>query len=220
MTSERRHGIPRETCRRPGVNPPDAGLARLGDRIVEGILWRLDRLGIQLRPFVTIREGSVPSGLPPPDGEFAFSEVTAANIRELVELEPGTIAEKHLERFRQGKLCFGLWHGPRLVAKTWCDLDEINSKWGPRKLAPDEVYLFWAYSDPAYRGRNLAPALRLACYAEMRSRGYARFCSYSEFFNRPARRFKQKLGAIEQDARLYVGLFGRWSTTFTLKRYS
>ena len=194
--------------------------ARLGDRIAEGILWRLERIGIRVKPFVTILEGSAPAGLAPLAGDFAFSELTAANVEELVALEPGTTAERHLERFRQGKLCFGLWHGPRLVAKNWCDVDEINHPWGPSKLAAGEVYFFWAYSDPTYRGRNLAPALRIACYAEMRKRGYRRFHSISEFFNRPARRFKQKLGAVEQDARLYVSLFGRWSRTFTLKRYS
>ena len=162
----------------------------------------------------------MPADFVPVESEFVFAEITEANIKELVELEPETIAEKHLERFRQGKLCFGLWHGPRLVAKAWCDVDEINSPWGPARLGPGEAYFFWAYSDPAYRGRNLAPALRLACYAELRRRGYSRFFSYSEYFNRPARRFKQKLGAVEQDVRLHVDLFGRWSRTFTLRRPS
>lgn len=192
---------------------------KIGDRIAEALLSRIARLGIHVTPFVTILEGATPLSRPPLDAEFRFSELTAADIKDLLELEPTCTSDKQLARFTEGKRCFGLWHGSRLVAKTWCDLEEITSPWGPRRLNSGEVYLFSAFSDPSYRGRDLAPALRFACYEALRNCGFTRFYSYSAFFNRPARRFKQKLGGVEQELRLHIGLLDRWSKTVTLKRY-
>jgi len=61
--------------------------------------------------------------------------------------------------------------------------------------------------------------LRSACYAELRKRGFTRFYSHSDYFNTAARRFKQKLGAVEEDLKIQVRLSDKWSRTFTVWRY-
>lgn len=77
------------------MTPASSRRIGIGDRIAEGLLWRLKRLGIHVRPLVTVLEGGTPVDLVPEANEFVFSEITEANIRELVELEPETIAERH-----------------------------------------------------------------------------------------------------------------------------
>jgi GNAT superfamily N-acetyltransferase len=93
--------------------------------------------------------------------------------------------------------------------------------WEPasRKLKPEEAYLFAAYSDPEYRGQNLAPTLRAASYKALRDMGASTFYSHSEYFNLPARRFKQKVGGIEKDLQIELGLFKKWNRTITVWRY-
>jgi len=191
----------------------------LGARIIDGVRWRLGRVGIHITAFVTIREDATATKKLPADPAFTFCELVEADTDELIRLEPEYSRERILGWFGHGDRCFGLRDGSRLVAKGWCDLQEVNFPPAHRKLERGEVYMFGAYSDPAYRGRNLAPMLRSACYAELRKRGFTRFYSHSDYFNMAARRFKQKLGAVEEDLKVQVRLSDKWSRTFTVWRY-
>lgn len=189
------------------------------ERVIDGIRWRLGRVGILIRPYVTVREGESAIESGSLNTVFIFCSVTRDHIDELIQLEPEYTQEKLAAWFDDGKLCFGLRDGQRLVAKMWCDLEDMF--WEPafRKLDPTEAYLFAAFSDPAYRGQNLAPTLRAACYKALREMGRSTFYSHSEYFNLPARRFKQKLGGVEEDLQVELGLFGKWHRTVILKRY-
>jgi hypothetical protein len=102
----------------------------------------------------------------------------------------------------------------------WCDLEEINFPSCFRKLESREAYLFNAYTDPTVRGHSLAPFMRQQCYTALRARGRDSFYSYSDYFNTASRRFKKKLGAIEEILLLHVTILGRFSRTFTLWRSS
>lgn len=188
-------------------------------RVVPGILRRLRRIGVVVEPFLVVREGeqAVDPDLSKTDYDFGF--LTEADIDELIRLEPNPTCETVREWFREGKLCFGVKDGPRVLAKMWCDIKSFNYPPNFRELAGDEVYLYAAYADPAYRGRNLVPMMRDACYASLRQMGRVKFLSYTEYYNYAARRFKAKLGARDEVLRLHLGLFGLWSKTMTLKHY-
>jgi len=80
--------------------------------------------------------------------------------------------------------------------------------------------LFGAYTDPSYRGQNLAPLMRLNCYAALRAIGRDTIFSYTDYSNTVARRFKQKLGAVDESLRVHVTAFNRFSRTFTLRKYT
>lgn len=189
-------------------------------RILPAILRRLRRIGIRIDPFFTVREGETPVNFDQTHDDFSFGFLTAANIDELVRFEPGTERDKLHNWFREGKLCYGVRNASPLVAKMWCDLKEFNFPPNYRKLENDEVYLFAAYVHPDYRGQNLAPLMRTACYASLREMGHTRIYSYTDYFNTAARRFKAKLGARDEALRLHVDLLGKWSKTLTLRRYS
>jgi ribosomal protein S18 acetylase RimI-like enzyme len=188
-------------------------------RIAPGILRRLRRIGVVVEPFLVVREGEQAADLDLSKTDYDFGFLTEADIDELLRLEPNPPRETVQGWFREGKLCFGVKDGPRVLAKMWCDTDTFNYPPNFRELGPDEVYLYAAYADPAYRGRSLAPMMRDACYASLRKMGRTKFLSYTEYYNYPARSFKAKLGARDEALRLHLGLFGRWSKTFTLKHY-
>ena len=189
-------------------------------QIPSGILYRLRRVGIKIDPFLTVREGDCSLNLDHLTNAFSLGFLSATSIEELVQLEPGSRRDEITDWFREGKLCFGVRDGSRLVAKMWCDLEAFHFPPNYRELEDDEAYLFAAYAAPEYRGQSLAPIMRSACCAALREMGRSRFYSYTEYFNYPARRFKEKLGARNEALRIHVDLFGRWSITLTLRRYS
>lgn len=179
----------------------------------------LRRVGIRIEPFITMREGQAPAGLEQDASRLALVPLAPADIGELVRHMPNVDGTTLGKWFEDGRICFGVRAGSELIATMWCDLKKFNYPPNFRKLAAEEAYLFAAYIDPRYRGQDLAPLMRVACYAALRRIGRSIFCSYSEYLNRPARRFKSKVGAIEEELRVHIDLFGKWSKTLTLKKY-
>lgn len=188
-------------------------------RIAPGILRRLRRIGLHVEPFLVVCEGDELADLDSSQVDYHFGFLTEADIDELVRLEPKLARDRLREWFREGKLCFGVKDGSRVIAKMWCDTQAFNFPPNFRELAADEVYLYAAHVDPAYRGHDLAPMMRAACCDALKKMGRTKFLSYTDYYNYPARRFKAKLGARDESLRLHVNLFGRWSKTFTLKQY-
>lgn len=184
-------------------------------------MYRLERLGIAIRPYLLVKEGgaSTPAMIAL-DPRFSSGFIGPDDTPELVRVEPGITAEQCADRFHRGLLCYAVKDGPRIVAKMWCDLDEVNFPPCFRKLGTHEAYLFNAYTDPTVRGHNLAPFMRQQCYAALRARGRDSFYSYSDYFNAASRRFKKKLGAVDESLFVHVTLFGRLTRTFTLRRYA
>lgn len=189
-------------------------------RAAQAAARRLERVGIAISVFFLVREGAVaPQETPQDDryGQFPVVTLVPSDINEIVELDP---AESHAlarERFDEGNLCFGLRDGARLVAKMWCDVRYLNHEPIRRQLALDEGYLFAAYTDPAYRGHQLAPRLRLACYEVLRRAGRTSLISHTLCCNTASRRFKAKLGAVEEGLYLHLCLFRKWSATWKLR---
>jgi GNAT superfamily N-acetyltransferase len=192
-------------------------LNKLTTRVTRGLSNRLGRVGIQIAPFYLVREGEPPPHALSADSPFSVVNLTSREIPEILQLDPSENEPLTVGRFRAGNLCFGLRDGTQLVAKMWCDLEYLNHDPIRRKLGPHEGYLFAAYTNPAYRGHDLAPRLRLVCYEELRKAGRTSLISHTVYWNTASRRFKAKLGATEQALYLHVGLFGKWSATWKLR---
>ena len=186
-------------------------------RVLGLILRPLRWIGIDIDLLIIVREGGMPVENSLSRSDYDFDALTPADVDQLIQLEPGTNPEQLQEWFQEGKLCFGLRDNSRLIAKTWCDLDEFYHPTKPYKLASDEVYLLQAYVDPDYRGQGLATVMRAKSYATLREMGRSKFLSYSRYFNSAARRFKAKLGAREEGLTIHLRLFRRWSKSLTFR---
>ncbi len=186
-------------------------------RIARGIRRRLGWLGMSVVPLYLTREDAQREISIAVDPRFLFAQLGPADNDALLELVPRSDREVYLRRFRAGKLCFAVRDPTRLIAKVWCDLDEISSPFYSRRLEPHEAFFFDVYCHPDYRGRNLTPWLRLQCYAALRERGRLRYFSVTGYFNRSARNFKRKLGAINECLLIQVNLFGRYRRTWMLR---
>jgi len=124
-----------------------------------------------------------------------------------------------LKRLGEGHKCLGLKRDGALVGFTWCNLKEISMKWYQSPLKENEAYLFDAYTLMPYRGMGIAPYLRNSVYKELKKVGRTALYSYSDFFNTPAIKFKQKLKAEKIKLNIVIELFKKWHFTFNLKDY-
>ena len=205
----------------PGHSPGPPPIP-IGQRVVEGLLWRLPRVGLRLYPYVAVQEGVASgSALVLPDSLRA-GWATEDDIDSLDALwmgYMGTTRARLVERFRDGKRCFAVWDGETVLAATWCDLATISHRPARRALAEHEVYLFDAYVAPVARGRNLAPLMRSLCYEACRAMGRTAMLSFTDYYNESSHRFKAKLGARRLHVAVEVTLLGRWSRTFIVRRY-
>ena len=116
-------------------------------------------------------------------------------------------------------LCFGLKLKGEIAAYMWCNLHRCHSRIAKFPLKEDEAYLCSAVTLKAYRGRNLAPLLRYELYRYLNQIGRTNFYSITEYFNTPARKFKEKLGARQLRLSLHIRLGSRYQRNMTLKKY-
>ena len=181
--------------------------------IIRGMTW----FGIKIELFTKVREGETDVEIAQPNESYKFGLLTETDVEALTRLDPTTGREKLITWFRQGKLCYGIRDNSRLIAKMWCSFNHSDLPSKLPKFAADEAYLFFAYVDPEYRGRSLAPLMRTAVYKSLRAMGRSKFYSYSRYFNTGARRFKSKLGAREESLIMHVRLFGKWSRNLTFQ---
>ncbi|MBE7420193.1 MAG: GNAT family N-acetyltransferase [Ideonella sp.] len=194
--------------------------ALLGPRIVRRLVSLAARLGIEAELFFVTAEGVMPAGEPIRiDSRYSAGWAGPDDIPELVRVEPGTPAALCAERLRSGLRCFAIKDGARIVAKMWCEMDECRDPGWRRRLDDDEAYLFNAYTDPSLRGQNLAPSMRQQCYAALRAIGRTRVFSCTDYTNTAARRFKRKLGAIDEVLCLRLSRAGGAGRTWVLRRW-
>jgi GNAT superfamily N-acetyltransferase len=176
-------------------------------QVRQRLLSRFNRLGFaQVLFYYVMTEGEYEGD---PAWAERFSEFKAVELgpSDLPEMlaEDSPRDQANCERaFAQGHLCIGLRVGSELAAYTWADPSYGSFGRAPFPLQPHEAYLYDTYTFRRYRGHGLAPYLRYQMYLALRARGKNVFYSVSDYFNRPAIRFKLKLNA--QFARLCLHL--------------
>src|SRR5271165_6273959 len=91
------------------------------------------------------------------------------------------------ERLNSGRdLCFGAFHGERLVNYSWYALESIEPEHGfgaGLALPLDAVYLYKAYTVPAYRGKQIHGAVLQRAAQFFRECGITQLVAIVEFAN-------------------------------------
>jgi ribosomal protein S18 acetylase RimI-like enzyme len=181
---------------------------------------RLGRVGVTLDPYVLFREGVRPHQTEWPElaPEFPSSVLEASDIAAVAACVSRT-EEQIQARLDKGHLCILVRNGERIAGYTWADFDEVNDAACDYELRPGEAYLYDAFIAPEFRGRSLAPYLRVESYKHLRHAGRHTFYSISDRFNRPAIKFKEKLNAEAIRLYLRVKLGGRQIGQWLLRDY-
>jgi len=190
--------------------------------LLQKILQLLKYAGLVFEPYYFYQEGlpgSGPEEPPEGGGDFEFEEVGREFFSKVPPEESLLPPTGELEtRFREGGRCFALKQGARMVAYSWCNTTRITFEPCGRILGPREAYLYGAETLFEFRGLRLQPYLRSRCYQALLGEGRGIVYSYSDYFNYPARRFKEKLGARILFIGLHVRMFGKWKWNTVLRR--
>jgi len=122
------------------------------------------------------------------------------------------LTEKHyLKLLEEGKKCFGVKCNSELAAFMWVDLKECNFEGNRFALKQDWAYLYNAWTLEHFRGRRIASYMRYQCYKALNQLGRNKYYSITEYFNTPAAKFKERLGAKNIKLGLAIGLFGKYN---------
>lgn len=163
------------------------------------LLELLERAGILIEPYYFYEEHmtfhpGIPASRARDDYEFFEAEPADTPGLAAINLNKDT-REEILNEFRLGRHCFALRLDGRIIASSWCDTNEIHFPPCRRDLMSDEAYIYRTEVLHPYRGCDVASYLRTRIYAHLASRGRELLYSYTDMFNRPAVRFKEKIGA-------------------------
>ncbi|MBN2845556.1 MAG: GNAT family N-acetyltransferase [Deltaproteobacteria bacterium] len=173
--------------------------------------------------FYIVREGLTDDGrlnVKPKIDSWDVVFLKPSDIKDLSENpEVPESTDLLLERLTNGYLCIGIKHRGEIAAYMWCNLRECRERYVRFDLRKDEAYLMDARTFSLYRGKNLAPYLRVELYRHLRQMGRTKFISITDYWNTPASRFKKKLHAKPQKLFVWVKFLMKYERAVLLKRY-
>jgi len=221
--------------KKPGMMAP-ALTRKLGDKIRHGLLVRtalrqLDRIGLHITIYYIEKfdysnmfseTKNVRKTKEHSSSDFEYEFLPPERFDDILALPKMDVAQlpRLRRRLSDGNSCFVVRHRGRIVGLCWCALEDARFFGQRMELASNEAYLYGTDIDPSFRGQGLAPRLRMACCEALYREGIDTFYSYTEYFNRPALRFKQKLNAEILRLCLYVRFFEFAERNIILRSYT
>lgn len=189
--------------------------------ISQALLNQLNRIGITIKPYYWVQEG-FQSETPEINGtisDYTVEFLEAEEIKKLGVNPWGISIDKQIADLKAGNKCIALKQNSEIASSMWINLTECSFRPARASLKNDEAYLSSMYTSEAFRGKNLAPYLRVKSYEFLKQIGRNKIYSVTEFFNPSASRYKQKLNARNLMLILYIEIFGKFNWSVTLKTY-
>lgn len=138
-----------------------------------------------------------------------FSMLAPADISEYLRFHGDFPRADLEERFARGDECFVARHEGRIVGASWAarTLSYFRGLGCRYAVRPSEVYLHDSFTDPAFRGLAIAPALGVHVLARLRDAGVRRVTMAVTPHNVSNRRARAKIGfrVYERMDCLHVG---------------
>ncbi|MBR9844755.1 MAG: GNAT family N-acetyltransferase [Algicola sp.] len=189
---------------------------------LQGVRHALAKIGIDIMPYYWVKEEVIPTETPKlrTDQSFTFKVLEKHDLSEVIIATDSINERKIHQSFADGQECVGLTYNDEIAAYMFIELNDFEIKNRKFKLNTDEAYLLNMYTLPNFRGKNLAPFLRYACYRHLEKRQVVHKFSVSNYFNKSAIRFKEKLNSKPQKLYLNIELFKSVQWNFVLKSYS
>jgi len=210
------------------VETPRGTIHQLRDKfrhrhVLQTLFKVLGRHHIEIIPYYVTHESLKHETEPRVDTELGPVAACLLSLAEIEEVyahpDSEVMAYEKATLLDERCLCFGLKLKGEIAAYMWCNIHRCHSRLTQFPLKEDEAYLCSAVTLKAYRGRNLAPLLRYELYRYLNELGRTSFYSITEYFNTPAWKFKEKLGARQLRLNLHIRLGSRYERDITLKRF-
>lgn len=126
----------------------------------------------------------------------AIDQLTPAQVAEYTTFRPQSDPAEVQRRLADGQRCFVARHRGRVVHACWAALHQATIDYleSEIELAPDEVYIYEAFTAPRFRGQNISPARAVAMVRTFRRLGYRRLVAVIVPENQAALRPPEKSG--------------------------
>jgi len=191
--------------------------------VLHEILTRLSAKGITILPFYLVEEkldNNLNYTFKTSFDEYTIGFFGPAEM-EVISSSRGSIfaTEKLLAKLDLGEKCIGVKYKGEICAFMWINLEKCSDEYCEFDLGPKEAYLFNLFTMSSFRGKGVAPYLRLQSYKILNEMGRDTFYSISAFFNAATIKFKNKLNAKPLKLVIHIDLFKKLKWTFTLKTY-
>ena len=186
----------------------DEGLASFGFKVASTLGYR--RLMLLERPL----EGTLPQmacGL-----ALGIELLAPRDVDDYLAFRPETARERVLDRWRSGQACFVARHEGSVVSACWATTEPAWSEYLACQIPVEagEVFMFDAFTHPAYRGRGIAPALCAQQLIHYGQAGLRRATRAVLPENAPARRAHAKAG-FRPYAMIRTLRIGPWQRRFS-----
>ncbi|ANM31270.1 hypothetical protein ABI59_19375 [Acidobacteria bacterium Mor1] len=195
------------------------------------IQGNLARIGLKFAPYILFEENRELYETSGPDSERRGCPVPRVEDPAPGFLERSDMAElashrdyeysneQLLERMDSGNRCFGIRKDGKIIAWVWCNHHTCLHPPLRFPIQDHEAYFYDAFTIEEFRGKALSPYIRYQLY--MFSEEFGRNTAYSvaEYYNTPAVRAQQRMGAIPLQLYFYMELFGRIRWNRLLKDY-
>ncbi len=193
--------------------------------LLRAVNRRVARAGIRINPYLLYLESSAGARTNDGPGSTYYSTaiIREENHGPILDGLPEGAAKRAVWRRRiaAGNPGLVLLNEEKIVGYMWASLTVCRGvAVKPLFILKDnQAYLFDTYVVETYRGKGVSGLLRRLMYEELAARGRTEYYSISMYFNRPARVFKEKLGARRVEARLSIDLFGKWLADYRLRSF-
>lgn len=142
-----------------------------------------------------------------------------SEIGAYLALRPDQDAAKIRCRLAHGHQCFVVWHEGQIVHAAWAATGRAPIEYLSRDLtlSPGEVFVFDAYTAPAFRGHGASPLRAVVLGEHFRAQGHRSVLSGVHPENRAGFRPLEKIGAKRVGVIGYIGI-GPWRWHFCHRR--
>ena len=194
------------------VMPTSSAWSRFRNRLRFGlatqeVLDRLARVGLVIYPYYFVHEPVRPrADLERPEG-LEFRRIDPASVKLVTGLPERPRDEAKIRSYLATATCIGAFEHGELVAYTWYTQDHLKGLSGAEPIAalpPASAYIFDMFVCRRARGHSVAALLRNHVHELLAAQDVRHAISVSLVFNKSTRKFKAKLGAVENELRVLL----------------
>jgi len=189
---------------------------------LQGIRHAFAKIGINIMPYYWVQE-EISLSLKPVIKDdmqnYEFVIINQDDIKYILKKIDPINESKILKSLKDGQECVGLKHNGDIAAYMFIELNDFKVMNRLFRLQKNEAYLLNMFTFDQYRGKNLAPYLRYSCYRYLEQQNIMVKYSISNYFNKSAIRFKEKLNSKHLKLYVNIELFKILKWDFLLKSY-
>jgi ribosomal protein S18 acetylase RimI-like enzyme len=190
--------------------------------ILQGIRYVFAKIGIDIMPYYWVQEEAFLSEAPTIKSEnqdFLLKSLDTKDIDAILAKSDSINQVKINQSIKDGQECVGLVQNGNIAAYMFIELKDFTFKKRRFEIKKHEAYLLNMYTFDEFRGQNLAPYLRYLCYRYIEEKGITTKYSISNYYNKSAIRFKEKLNSKHLKLFLNIELFNKFQWHFVLKSF-